>query len=100
MVKTIVASLLTILSATATYGQEARELRLIAYWQSQSRVCDEGDEEASETWIACGRSDALAAMLAERGYCLDAGINVWRVGTHSEGRNADSRRWSCALVSS
>lgn len=100
MVKMILASLLATLSVSIARGQEAREMKLIAHWQLQNQICDEGDEGDSGTWVACGRSDALAAMLAERGYCLDKGINLWRVGSHSERSSENERHWSCALISS
>jgi hypothetical protein len=91
------AALFAALAASAK-ADNIDDVRLIDLWASQKQVCKEGDEKSPDTWMACGRSDAFAAILAARGMCLDAGQDVWRVGNHAT--VAGDGRWRCSLVTS
>ncbi|GGE14921.1 hypothetical protein GCM10011390_37540 [Aureimonas endophytica] len=86
-------------SALPSRGESFDDERLIDLWASQRSVCQDGDEKSPDTWMACGRSDAFAAVLAARGLCLDAGQDVWRVGNAASATRGEDH-WRCSLVSS
>ncbi|WP_210248904.1 hypothetical protein [Aureimonas leprariae] len=93
------AALAVAFALPAAKADSIDDVRLIDLWSSQKQVCKEGDEKSPDTWMACGRSDAFAAILAARGMCLDSGQDVWRVGNHATMVGGDAR-WRCSLVTS
>lgn len=95
----VLAAAMAVASGLSANAEGIDDVKLINLWASQKAVCAEGDEKSPDTWMACGRSDAFAAVLAARGLCLDAGQDVWRVGTRAAAAGGESH-WRCSLVSS
>lgn len=98
MRKTFIATALIAACSAPAMADGIGDVELIDLWNSQKAICKEGDEKSADTWIACGRSDAFAAVLAARGMCLDPGQDVWRVGNRAKAGGGSA--WRCSLVTS